>query len=184
MDNINTSKFRVSFPYVFRPAKPMQAGAEPKYSIVMLFPKGADLSALRKAAVEAATEKWGADQNKWPKNMRNPFRNQGEKQFEGYEEGAFFITATSKQRPGLVDQKLNDIIEDRDFYPGCYARASVKAFAYSQAGNHGVSFGLQNVQKLAEGDPLGGRTKPTDDFEAVVDESAPETGQSASAIFD
>ena len=154
MENVITSKFRVSFPYVFRPSKPMQAGADPKYTITMLFKKGEDLSKLKAAAQEAVVEKWGADKLKWPKNMRNPFRDQGEKEFEGYEAGAIFVTATSKQRPGLVDSKLQDIIEDKDFYPGCYARASVRAFAYDQAGNRGVSFGLQNVQKLADGDPL------------------------------
>jgi len=159
----------------------MQAGGEPKYSITMLFPKGADLSALKNAATEAATEKWGADKTKWPKNLRIPFRNQSEKEFEGYEKDAIFITATSKQRPGLVDTNVQEIIEEKDFYPGCYARATVRAFAYDQAGNRGVSFGLQNVQKLADGDPLGGRTRPSDDFEPVQDESAP--AESAASIF-
>lgn len=179
MANVLTPKFRVSFPYVFRPSKPMQAGAEPKYSITMLFPKGADLSALKKAAVEACEEKWGADKTKWPKNLRNPFRDQGEKEFEGYEAGATFITATSKQKPGLVDANVQDIIEEKDFYPGCFARASVRAFAYDQAGNRGVAFGLQNVQKLADGDPLGGRSRPSDDFEPVAGEGGAVTGDNA-----
>jgi hypothetical protein len=169
MENVITGKFRVSFPYVFRPGKAMNPGAEPKYSLTMLFPKDADLSKLKAAATAAATEKWGLDQTKWPKGLRNPFRDQSEKEFEGYEKGCIFITATSKQRPGLVDAKLQDIIEEKDFYPGCYARASVRAFAYDQTGNRGVSFGLQNVQKLADGEPLGGRTRPTDDFEPVMD---------------
>ena len=180
-DNIITGKFRVSFPYVFRPSKPMQVGAEPKYSVTMLFSKDADLTKLKAAVRAAAVDKWGADQAQWPKGMRNPFRDQGEKEYEGYEKGLIFIVATSKQRPGLVDAKLQDIIEEKDFYPGCYARASVRAFAYDQAGNRGVAFGLQNIQKLADGEPLGGRTRPADDFEPVVDESVP--GDPATAIF-
>ncbi len=183
METVLTPKFRVSFPYVFRPSKPMQAGAEPKYSITMLFPKGADLSALKAAAQAAVVEKWGADKTKWPKNMRNPFRDQGEKEFEGYEEGATFLTATSKQRPGLVDADVKDIIDEHAFYPGCYARASVRAFAYDQAGNRGVSFGLQNLQKLADGDPLGGRTKPTDDFEPVASEADGKPAVPAAELF-
>ena len=184
MDKVMTPKFRVSFPYVFRPAKPMKQGDQEKYSITMLFQKGEDLSVLKKAATEVLTEKFGADQSKWPKGMRNPFKDQGEKEYEGYEPGAIFIRASSFQRPGLVDQKKNDIIEDRDFYPGCYARATVRPFWYDKLGNKGISFGLQNVQKITDGDPLGGRTKATDDFEAVVDETASEADQSGAAIFD
>jgi hypothetical protein len=183
MDNVLTPKFRVSFPYVFRPQKPMAnaASQDPKYSLTMLFPKGADLSVLKKAASDAVIEKWGAEKEKWPKNLRNPFRDQGEKEFEGYEAGAIFVTATSKQRPGLVDAQVKDIIDEKDFYPGCYARASVRAFAYDQAGNRGVAFGLQNVQKLGDGEPLGGRTRPTDDFEPVAEDGKP--AASAAELF-
>jgi hypothetical protein len=183
-ENIMTPEFRVSFPNVFRPGKVIQAGAEPKYGVTMLFPKGADLSKLKAAAQAAVVEKWGADQSKWPKNLRSPFRDQGEKEFAGYEPGAVFITATSKQKPGLVDAQVQDIIEESQFYAGCYARATVRAFAYDQAGNSGVAFGLQNIQKLREGEPLGGRTKPSQDFEPVdtgENGAVPEAG--ASSLF-
>lgn len=178
-ENVLTPKFRVSFPNVFRPGKVMQPGAEPKYSITMLFEKGADLSKLQAAAKAVCEEKWGADKTKWPKNLRNPFRDQGEKEWPGYEAGAIFISASSKQKPGLVDEKVQDIIEEHQFYPGCYARATVRAFAYDQAGNRGVSFGLQNIQKLADGEPLGGRTNPSQDFEAVSGGAA----STAEALF-
>lgn len=181
-NNVMTPQFRVSFPNVFRPGRPMQEGAEPKYGVAMLFPKGADLSKLKAAAQAACVEMWGADQAKWPKNLRSPFRDQGEKapEWAGYEPGAIFVTATSKTRPGLVDAQVQDIIEEKDFYPGCYARATVNAFCYDKAGNRGVSFGLNNVQKLADGEPLGGRTRATDDFEAVADDMSKE---SAGSIF-
>jgi len=181
-DNVLTPEFRVSFAYVFRPSKPM-AGDEnkdPKYTITMLFPKGADLSALKKAAQQAAIDKWGAD--KVPKGLRSPFRDQGEKDYAGYEAGAIFINATSKQKPGLVDARMNDIIEEKDFYSGCYAHATVRAFAYDNKGNRGVAFGLQNIQKLRDGEPLGGRTRPTDDFQAVAD--AGESSSGAGSVFD
>lgn len=180
-DNVITPEFRVSFPYVFRPSKPMAGSTnEPKYTLTMLFPKDADLSKLKAAAADAAKEKWG---DKIPKGLRSPFRDQGEKEFPGYEAGCTFITATSKQRPGLVDAKVQDIIEERDFYAGCYARASIRAFAYDQAGNRGVAFGLQNVQKLRDGEPLGGRSRPQDDFEPVADAGGG-SSSGAGAIFD
>jgi len=161
---VMTPEFRVSFPNVFKPGRALQEGAEPKYGMSMLFPKGADLKALKAAAAAAAKEKWG---DKIPKGIRDPFRDQGEKEYEGYEDGAIFINATSKLKPGLVDSQREDIISDEEFYAGCYARATINAFAYDTAGNKGVAFGLNNVQKLRDGDPLGGRVRAADDFEAV-----------------
>lgn len=168
-NNVMTPEFRTSFSYVFRPSKPMEPGQEPKYSLTMLFKKGENLDVLKKAAQEVIVEKWGADKAKWPKNMRTPFRDQGEKEHAGYEAGAVFITATSKQKPGLVDGRQNnaDIIDESQFYSGCYARATLKAFAYDRAGNRGVAFGLQNVQKIRDGEPLSGRLKAQDEFEPV-----------------
>jgi hypothetical protein len=77
---------------------------------------------------------------------------------------------------------MNDIIEEKDFYSGCFARATVRAFAYSNKGNNGVAFGLQNIQKLRDGDPLGGRTRPSDDFQAVGD--AGDSSSGAGSVFD
>ena len=176
--NVMTPEFRVSFPNVFRPAKPMAEGQEAKYGITMLFKKGENLDELKKAAEEAIIDKWGTDKSKWPRNMRSPFRDQGEKEFAGYEEGAIFVTATSKQKPGLVDADVNDIIAEEDFYPGCYARATVRAFAYDAAGNRGVAFGLQNVQKLKDGEPLGGRVAASADFAPVS------SGEAGGGVFD
>lgn len=181
-ENVMTPEFRVSFPNVFRPQAPLQEGGTPKYGLTMLFKKGEDLSKLKAAAKAAAEEKWGADQAKWPKNLRQPFRDQGEKDFEGYEDGAVFVSATSKQKPGLVDAQVQPILDEAEFYPGCYARATVRAFAYDAAGNRGVAFGLQNIQKLRDGDPLGGRTKPENDFAPV--ETADAGGDDAGSMFD
>lgn len=183
-DNVMTPEFRVSYPYVFKPQQPMKGseGKDPKYSVVMLFKKGEDLSKLKAAAQAAAVEKWGADQAKWPKNLRVPFRDQGEKESEGYEEGAVFVTATSKAKPGLVDANLNHIIDESEFYAGCYARATVRAFAYDNAGNRGISFGLQNVQKLRDGESLSGRVKAEDEFQPIASADAP-AAPAAGSIF-
>ena len=124
-DILMTPEFRVSFPAVFKPKRQKgDATSEPKYGLTMLFPKGADLSKLKAAAQEAVKEKWG---DKPPKNLRSPFRDQGEKEYEGYEEGAVFVSASSKQKPGLVDRQRQDIIDETEFYPGCYARATLRA---------------------------------------------------------
>jgi hypothetical protein len=195
-DKVITPEFRVSYSYVFTPQENRQDDGTVKreYSLTAIFPKGADLTAVKAAAQQVLIDKFGPDQSKWPGNLRNPFRkcnerwkNEGGKQVvpAGYEDGdAIFITAkaTEKSPPGVVDQRLNDIIESRDFYSGCYARASVRPYYYEKKGNRGVAFGLNNVQKLRDGDPLGGRSRPTDDFQAV--EGGTDTSSGAASVFD
>lgn len=175
MSNTITPTFRVSFPNVFK-AKLNDLNGKEEYSLVALFPKNADLTQLKAAAQKAIEDKWGKDQAKWPKNLKSPFRDQAERAKTvdgkevlpaGHEAGAIFMNLKSTQRPGLVDNQNNDILSESEFYAGCYARASVRAFAYDQKGNRGVSFGLQNIQKQKEGDPLTGRMKASDEFTPV-----------------
>jgi len=190
MSKCLTPMFRVSYPNVFKPKRNDLSGKD-EYSLVALFPKGADLSSLKKAAEEAGIKKWGENKAKWPKNLRSPFRDQGDRAKEdeatgkeflpaGYEKGAVYMNLKSNERPGVVDSKVQDIIDESDFYAGCWARASVNAYAYEQKGNAGISFGLGNIQKVKEGDPLGGRTRATDDF-APIEEV--EAGSTASDLF-
>jgi hypothetical protein len=182
MSNVITPKFRVSYPNVFTP-KLNDLNGKNEYSLVALFKKGEDLTALKKAAEACLVEKLGADKTKWPKNLKSPFRDQGEKEKDGalpagYEEGAIFLTLKSSQKPGLVDASNQDIIDPVEFYAGCYARASIRPYYYDQKGNKGIAFGLQNLQKLADGEPLGGaRVKASDEFEPVA-------GGDAGGLFD
>lgn len=165
---VKTPEFRLSFPAIFKPKAFEQQ--EPKFSIVMLFDKKkADLAGLKKAVAYAAQEKWGAKE-KWPKNLRLPFRDGDEKEdMEGYK-GHTYVSASSKQAPQIVDYKgpgvrPEPIMEsDGKAYAGCYARATLIAFAYDKAGNKGVSFSLQNVQILRDGKPFSGRKNADDEF--------------------
>ncbi|MDM0258255.1 DUF2815 family protein, partial [Clostridioides difficile] len=57
-----------------------------------------------------------------------------------------------------------------EVYSGCYGRVSINFFPYNSAGNKGIGCGLQNVQKLADGEVLGGARASaeadfSDDFE-------------------
>lgn len=184
-DNVMTPKFRVSYPSIFKPQK-NDLNGKMEYSLEALFEPGADLSALKAAAKAAVEKKWGKDQSAWPQNLRLPFRDQAEKKAKdkttgkptgelqpGCVAGAQWMRFKSEQKPGLVDQNVQDIIDESEFYGGCWARATVNAFAYDQKGNRGVSFGLVNIQKMADGDPFGRvRTKAADDFGAVEGASA------------
>lgn len=180
MANVTTPKFRVSYPNVFE-AKKNDLTGKMEYSIVALFKKGENLDALKKAVTDEIEKKLGPDKSKWPKNLRSPFRDQGERKKvtddgkeimpDGYEEGAIFLNLKSNQRPGVVDQNVKPIMDAAEFYAGCYAHATITASYYDQKGNKGVSFWLQNIQKLGEGEPLGGRTRPEADFAPVQVES-------------
>lgn len=159
-----TPMFRVSFPHVFSPQKPMQDGAEAKYSITMLFDKSTDLKALKKAADIAGIEKWGADKSKWPKGIKTPFKDGDDKEdLMGYA-GTTYVTARSKSMPGLINASKEDIIDESEFYAGCYARASMIAFAYETKVNKGISFALLNIQKLKDGEKFSGKMSAQDDF--------------------
>jgi hypothetical protein len=169
MKKCMTPMFRASFATLFTPRA--FEGQEPKYSIVMLFDKKQDLSEMKKLAAEALNEKW-PDKAKRPSGLKNPFRDGDVEKpgIDGYE-GKIFISANSKMKPGVVGPDCVPIITEDDFYSGCYARATVVCYAYDRAGNRGVAFGLQNVQKLKDGEPFSGRTRAEDDFDAVEGEA-------------
>lgn len=182
-DNILTPEFRAAFISVFRPSKARSASPDqaPKYSIRAAFPPSADLSTLKAQAELAAREKWG---DKIPKALRSPFRTNEELEnpVPGLGDDWIIVTfsANEDRRPGIVDAQLQDIIDEADAYSGAWYRAQVRAFAYDNAGNKGVSFGLQNVQKLRDDSPLGGgRTPANKAFEAVAGGA-----KSASGMFD
>lgn len=184
-----TPMFRASFPWLFEPQPPMEGSqGEPKYSVVMLFDEAArktpEFKAMKDLANAAIREKWG---DKPPSNLRNPFRDGSEKsELDGYE-GMVFVSASSKMQPGVVNGRLQRIISkevDPDgFYAGCYARATVTAYAYDKAGNKGVAFGLQNVQKIKDGEAFSQRTRAEDDFEATEDAFGGEGGEGGGGSF-
>lgn len=163
-----TPEFRVSFPVLFKP-RSIEEGGRPKFSVVMLFAKGADLSSLKAAAHAACVGAWGKDEKKWPSNLRKPFRDQGEKESEGYVPGAIFVSASSIQQPGVVGSNVEPITDESEVYAGCYGRATVNAYTYSVKGNSGVTFGLINFQKTRDGESLTMRSRPSEDFNPIED---------------
>jgi hypothetical protein len=189
-DNLITPDFRAAFISVFKATSMKNADGsvnKPKYSIRAAFPPAAKLDALKKEAQLAAQEKWG---DKIPKTLRSPFRLNEELENPIVGIGDDWIimsfSANEDRRPGIVDAKLQDIIanDETEVYSGAWYRAQVRAFAYENAGNKGVSFGLQNVQKLRDDDPLGsGRIPASKAFEPVDVPAAAGGGKTATSIF-
>lgn len=151
--------------YVFldRPQPSMNPGGDPQYSITLLFDKTADISALKAAAKAAVVKKWGT---KIPSNLRNPFRDgDTDKPDDPSFAGKIFVTARTKQKPGVVDRNRQPLADPAfDAYSGMRCRASITAFAYDTAGNKGASFALNNVQKVGEGTRLSGRRAADEEF--------------------
>lgn len=174
-----TGKVRLSYCNLFQP-RAVEEGQEAKYSCTILVPKS-DKATIQKikAAIEAA-KLAGADtlkdkNGKVPASVKTPVHDgDGEKPNGGeYGEechGHYVINASSKQKPGIVDIKLNEILDSTEVYSGCYGKVSINFYAFSKSGNKGIACGLNNVQKIADGDYLGGRSRAEDDFEAMDDE--------------
>ena len=146
-------------------------GGTPKYSVSLIIPKS-DRETIGKieraidAAIEAGIGKFGGKRpNKAA--LKLPLRDgDTERDDEAYA-GCFFVNANSTLPPEVVDQDLNPVLSPAEVYSGCYARVSLSFYAFNTNGNRGIACGLGNVQKLRDGEPLGGgRTSAADDFAA------------------
>lgn len=180
--NLITPKFRAAYISLFRATASKDNPTGPKkYSIRAVFMPNEDLSALRQAAQKAVAEKWG---NQSPKTLRNPFRKNSEldNPISGVPDDAIVVTmsAVESRRPGLVGPDLQDIIDETEIYSGAWFRAEVRAYGYDQAGNRGVAFGLNNVQKLRDDEPLGGGRQAA----AKVFATAQHQEDDANSMFD
>jgi hypothetical protein len=165
-----TGKVRMSYANLFK-ARAQEAGQEPKYSVCLLIPKSdVDGVAKVKAAIEAAkakgAEMWGG---KVPAGLKLPLRDGDTERDSPEYKGHWFVNTNSKQKPGVVgterdiDGKLIPL-DEADVYSGCYGRVSLNFFPYNTKGNKGVGAGLQNVQKVGDGEPLSGRSHASEDF--------------------
>lgn len=164
-----TGRVRLSYPHLFEPHA--FADEEPKYSVMILIPKSdtATLRKIKEAQAQALKDGIGSVfGGKTPKEMQYTLKD-GDDDADEYPERAdhWVMTVRSKVKPGVVDQNVNPILNQSEVYPGMYARVSMNAFPYKYGGKSGVSFGLGNVQKVADGEPLGGTKPPEADFGPV-----------------
>lgn len=167
-----TGKVRFSYANVFEP-KAMNEGADPKYSVSLIIPKS-DKKTLNKieAAIKTALEEGKAKfGGKIPANYKNPLRDGDDERpdDENYK-GAMFVNANATNKPGVVDADLNPIMDKDEFYSGCFGRASINFYAFNVSGNKGVACGLNNLQKLEDGDRLAGGSSAEEDFGSDSDD--------------
>lgn len=163
---------RLSYAHLFEPVS-INGGAE-KYSVSVLIPKDdkATIEKIEKAvdaAIEEGIAKFGGKKpNKGA--IKLPLRDGDiERDDEAYK-GHYFVNANSLTAPQVVDTQLNPILDKSKVYSGCYGRVSLSFYAFNSNGNKGVACGLNNVQKVRDGEPLGGRTTAADDFGTLDDD--------------
>jgi hypothetical protein len=172
-DKLITPEAMLSYPALFEPKR--TPSGELKYGCALVFQEGADLSALENAALAALEERWGgrAKEMLQKKQLKWPFRDGAERDAQGYGPGTTFINVSSNQQPGVVDRyagpdgKPRRITDLSEVYPGCFVLASLRPFTYDANGSKGVSFALNNLQKLRDGERIDGRLRAEDEFEAI-----------------
>lgn len=148
-------------------------GGDQKYSVSAIIPKS-DTETVEKIkrAIEQAKKdsvsKWGG---KVPANLKLPLRDGDidRPEDEAYAD-SYFFNANSRQAPQVVDKNVQPILEQSEVYSGCYGRISVNFYGFNNNGNRGIAAGLGNIQKLRDGESLGGRSSADEDFDAVEDE--------------
>lgn len=163
-----TGKVRFCYVNVFEPTA-MNEDDTPKYNICILIPK-TDTKTLEKInkAIEAAKQAGKAklaDKNgKIPSNLKLPLRDgDDERSDDPAFEGMYFINANSQRKPSIVDCSLNPIMNRDEFYSGCYGRASINFYAFNVS-SKGIAAGLNNLQKLEDGEMLAGGSTAEEDF--------------------
>jgi hypothetical protein len=149
-------------------------GGPERYSVSVLIPKD-DKETVKAindavdAAIEEGIAKFGGKKpNKAA--IKLPLRDgDTEREDEAYA-GHWFINANSKTAPQIVDKAVKPILDRDEVYSGCYARVSLNFYAFNSNGNKGIACGLGNIQKIRDGESLGGRSSATDDFSIEEDD--------------
>ena len=153
-------------------------GGKPKYSVSLIIPKDDTATVNKiKAAIQAAYEE---GQSKLKGNgktvpplsaIKNPLRDGDlEKPDDEAYAGCYFVNANSATAPGVVDADRQPIIERSEVYSGVYGRASISFYAFNVNGNRGIACGLNNLQKIRDGESLGGKSSAESDFATEDDD--------------
>lgn len=166
-----TSKCRASYANLNEPKS--INGGKPKYSVSIIIPKSDTVTVNRiKAAIEAAYKEGESKLKGSGKTvpalatLKTPLRDgDAERPDDEAYANSYFVNANSDTAPGLVDRDRNPIMERSEVYSGIYARFSINFYAFNSNGNRGIACGLNNVQKLSDGTPLGGKSRAEDDFD-------------------
>ncbi len=166
----------MSYLNVNEPKAPL-GGGTPKYSVCLLISKDdtetvEHINAAILAAYHEGQSKLRGNGKTVPplEELKSPLRDgDKERKNDPAYKNCWFINAKSITKPGVVDAYRNPILDTSELYSGIIGRASITFYAYNTNGNRGIAAGLDHIQKLADGTPLGGRSRPEDDFDDDLD---------------
>lgn len=153
-------------------------GGTPKFSVSLIIPKS-DTVTIKKiqAAIEAAYKEGEAKLKGNGRSvpalsvLKTPLRDgDTERSDDEAYANAYFVNANSATAPGIVDADRQPILDRSEVYSGVYGRASINFYAFNSNGNKGIACGLNNLQKIRDGEPLGGKSRAEDDFATEEDE--------------
>ena len=171
MAKLVTGQVRLSYAHVWEPVS--VNGGDEKYSVSLIIPKSdmKTINAIKQAVEEAKADGKTKYGGKIPANLKLPLRDGDiERPDDEAYRDSYFINANSNEKPQIVDRKVQAILDRSEVYSGCYARVSIALYPFNINGNKGVACGLGNIQKIADGEPLGGRTNAEDDFTVFDDD--------------
>jgi hypothetical protein len=163
-----TGKVRFSYANVFEP-KAVNDDETPKYSVCVIISKDdkKTLDAIRKAieaAKQAGKAKLADKNGRIPSNIKTPLRDgDDERGDDPAFENSYFLNCSSNRRPSIVDKDLAPIMDREEFYSGCYGRVSLNFYAFNVQ-SKGIAAGLNNIQKLSDGERLAGGSSADEDF--------------------
>ena len=147
-------------------------GGTPKFSVSLIIPKSDTRTIAKiKAAIQAAYEEGASKLKGNGKSipalslLKTPLRDGDlERPDNPAYAGSYFVNANATSAPGIVDADRNPILTRSEVYSGVYGRASISFYAFNSSGNKGIACGLNNLQKIRDGEPLGGKASAESDF--------------------
>ena len=170
-----TGKVRLSYANIFEPKS--INGSDPKYSVSLIISKDdkQQVETIKKAinnAIEAGKTKLANKAGKITANLKTPLRDGDEdRPDDEVYENSYFINANSTAAPMVVGLEKDSVsgkairLDETEVYSGCYARVSINFYAFNTNGNIGIACGLGNIQKIDDGERLGGGSSAEEDFE-------------------
>lgn len=180
LTKVTIGKARASYAHVFHPTSISKADTNLKYGLTLIIPKTETAliakikTAMNNAFKNGLQSKWGG---KEPSKPSNPLKDGDvDKPDDEAYANCYYLNASCKTKPGVTKIKgstvvngkrklqIEDITDEAEFYSGCYVFASVNFFPFDAGVNKGVACGLNNVLKVEEGEPLGGRSSAESDF--------------------
>jgi hypothetical protein len=168
MPTVTLENVRISYPTLFTP-KQVAGQGEPKYSAAFIIdnnnPGLKKLLALRDEVVKTAYPT-----GKIPSGFKGLPLYAGEDKHPGNEDyaGCHLLNSSNKNKPVVVDQQMNKVLDPAQVYPGMFVNVAVSVYCYNQTLSKGVTCGLEAVQLVRDGERLDNRPNVNELFSPIA----------------